>query len=62
MEWFFDGLGSEIISALIGALLGGTGMGIVCKIKYRKNIQKQKANDNANQTQIGGITNINGKE
>ena len=56
MEWFFDGLGTEIIIVIISYFLGGmTGyaMGI------NKNVQKQKARDNATQVQIGG--NKNGK-
>lgn len=53
MEWFFDGLGTTIISLIIGLLTGGS-------IGYRKGIkksnkvnQKQKAGDNASQIQIG---------
>lgn len=59
----FDGIGTEIISCIIGLLFGGAGgIGIGYKIAINKNKQKQKARDNANQTQIGSITNINGKE
>ena len=44
MEWFFDGLGTEIISLLIGILLGGvTG--------YKIGINKQKAGKNSKQVQ-----------
>lgn len=44
MEWFFDGLGTEIISLLIGGLIGGvTG--------YKIGISKQKAGKNSKQVQ-----------
>lgn len=56
MEWFFDGIGTEIVAVIISLILGGT-MGYV--IGVNKNIQKQKARDNGIQVQIGG--NKNGK-
>lgn len=47
MEWFLDGLGTEIISLLIGGLIGGvTGY----KIGIIKNSNKQKIENNSNQT------------
>lgn len=54
LEWFFDGLGTEIISIIIGFVIGGfSGYNIGIK----KNItQHQKAKDNANQVQIGRIS------
>lgn len=58
MEWFFDGIGTELIAALIGALVGGGtgyGIGVVCTKNKMK--QKQKAGDNANQKQIGQVNN-----
>lgn len=57
MEWFFEGLGT----ALIGLLIGATGGGAVgYRIGINKSIrQKQKAGNNAQQTQIGN--NYNGK-
>lgn len=56
----FDGIGTELISLAVGAVIGGfTGYKIGVK---NKNKQKQKARDNSNQIQIGSITNINGKE
>lgn len=57
-EWFFDGIGTEIISLIVGLIVGGFG-------GYKigsKNKQKQIARDNANQNQIGSINNINGKK
>ena len=51
MEWFFDGIGTEIISIIISFLVGGT---VGYSIGINKNNQKQKARDNANQIQIGG--------
>ena len=65
MECFkelFSAIGTELISAIIGLLVGGVGGGA---IGYRMAIknkarQKQIAGDKGNQIQIGGI-NINGK-
>ncbi len=57
MEWFFDGLGTAIITLVIGLFVGG-GVGY----KFGSNKQKQKARNNSTQTQIGSINNINGKE
>lgn len=53
MEWIFNGIGTAIISGLIGIVLGGSVgyyIGIQTTIK-----QKQKARDNAEQNQIGQI-------
>jgi len=58
MEWIFDGIGTEIISALIGMLVGGgAGYGIGVVVTKNKIKQKQKAGDNANQVQIGQMNN-----
>lgn len=57
MEWIFNGIGSEIISAVIGLLIGGVG-GYSIAIRKTNNM-KQKAKNNANQTQVGEI-NYNG--
>ena len=43
MEWFFDGLGTEIVSLLIGGILGGV-------IGYKIGIS-QKAGKNSRQVQ-----------
>ena len=57
---FFDGIGTELISIVIGLIVGAVGGSFV---GYRigvksNNRQKQKAKDNAKQIQIGSITNI----
>ena len=52
-EWFFDGLGSQIIGIFIGLIFGG-GIGGFAGFKIGAK-QKQKARDHANQTQIGVI-------
>lgn len=57
MEWVFNGIGSDIISAIIGLIIGGIG-GYYLGVK-KTNKMKQKAGNNANQTQIGEI-NSNG--
>ena len=58
-EWIFDGIGTELISLLIGAVFGGTaGYRIGSKNKIK---QKQKAGDNAKQIQIGSV-NYNGDQ
>jgi membrane protein YqaA with SNARE-associated domain len=53
MEWFFDGLGTAIITLIVGFVCGGT-VGYHIGIKKNKIVQKQKAKDNAQQIQIGG--------
>lgn len=57
ISWIFSGIGTEIISLIIGGLIGGT-VGYKIGVK-NKNIQKQKARDNASQTQIGSVNNVN---
>ena len=62
LQELFSKIGTELISAIIGLLVGGTGG---CVIGYRMAIknnfkQKQVAGDNVNQTQTGSI-NINDK-
>lgn len=54
MEWFFDGIGTAIISSIVSLIIGGS---IGYKIGINKNIQKQKAGDNSTQIQIGGNSN-----
>ena len=57
LEWIFDGIGTELISLLIGAVFGGTaGYKIGSKNKIK---QKQKARDDSKQIQIGSV-NYNG--
>ena len=52
MEWLFEGLGKVIVGFLI-SFAGGGAVGY--RIGLKKNTQqKQKAKNNATQTQIGG--------
>ena len=55
IKWIFDGIGTAIITFVLGLFLGGA----VCyKIAIRKAVkQMQKAGDNSSQTQIGEIQN-----
>lgn len=58
MEWIFDGIGTAIISGIVGAIVGGTAG---YRIGIHKNIsvkQNQKAGDNSNQIQIGNIKDV----
>ncbi|HCE53636.1 MAG TPA: hypothetical protein DER05_00980 [Lutibacter sp.] len=53
MEWFFDGLGTAIITLIFGLLSGGA-IGYRIGIKKTNKInQKQTAKDNASQIQVG---------
>lgn len=52
MEWVFDGIGTAIISAILGLLLGGAA-GYRIGVKKTSIRQVQKAGDKAHQTQIG---------
>ena len=48
-EWFFDGIGTEIVSLIIGIIVGGL---VGYKMGIKKNgIQKQIASDYAKQEQ-----------
>lgn len=59
LEWIFDGIGTELISLLIGAVFGGAaGYKIGSKNKIK---QKQKAGDDSKQIQIGSV-NCNGDQ
>lgn len=59
MEWFFDGIGTAIITGIVGILVGG---GVGYRIGRNTIKQKQKARSNSVQTQIGqNITNNGGK-
>lgn len=60
MDWIFSGIGTEIISAIIGLIIGSIGgykIGVRNKIK-----QVQKAGDNSNLSQTGSIINNNGHQ
>jgi hypothetical protein len=52
MEWFFSGLGTTIISFVLGMTSGGI-IGYRIAIN-KKSKQKQKAGNNSQQIQIGG--------
>ena len=53
MEWFFSGLGTAIVTLIVGFLTGGA-VGYRVGIKKKNTTkQKQKARDNASQIQIG---------
>jgi hypothetical protein len=57
MEWIFDGIGTAIVSGLIGMGIGGcVGYYIRMQVTIK---QKQKARDNAQQSQIGQINDGN---
>jgi biopolymer transport protein ExbB/TolQ len=52
IQWVFDGIGTAIVSTILGLIVGG-----ICgyKIGIKKSIvkQKQKAGNNSTQVQIG---------
>ncbi len=53
MEWIFSGIGTAIITFIVGLISGGAAgykIGINKKITTK---QKQKAGDNSSQIQIG---------
>lgn len=53
MEWFFDGLGTAIITLIVGLITGGAvGYRIGIKKVNRVN-QKQSAGNNSSQFQVG---------
>ena len=54
MEWFFNGLGSQIVTIIITMLISGSIGGMIgYKIGIKKSIrQYQKAGDNSKQEQL----------
>ena len=57
IQWIFDGIGTELISVIVGLIVGG---GVGCCVGYRigtknKVKQIQKAQDNAKQNQTGAV-------
>jgi hypothetical protein len=52
LKWIFDGIGTELISLVVGLLIGG-GVGFKIGINKKSIKQKQKAGDNSTQIQIG---------
>ena len=60
LEWIFDGIGTELISLIIGAAFGGAaGYKIGSKNKIKQN---QKAGDNSKQVQIGSVNEYGDKQ
>lgn len=59
MEWIFSGIGTSLVSAIIGLAVGGS-VGYKIGLKTRIK-QKQQAGDNSNQSQIGNIV-VNGNK
>lgn len=60
MDWIFSGIGTEIISVIIGIIIGGIGgykIGVRNKVK-----QEQMAGDNSNLSQTGSVINNNGHQ
>ena len=58
MEWYswvFDGIGTAIVSAILGLVLGGIGGFAIGRKSKSKQIQK--ANNNANQRQSADVDN-----
>ena len=56
MEWIFDGIGTAIVTFILGLLVGGsTGYKIAINKKSIKQKQKQKAGNNSRQIQIGEV-------
>jgi hypothetical protein len=52
MEWIFDGIGTAIITLIVGLLSGGAA-GYRIGINKNSAKQKQKAGNNSSQIQIG---------
>lgn len=52
ISWFFDGLGTELISLFIGAIGGGV-IGYRVGKQRNKNVQKQYAGERSDQYQEG---------
>ncbi|MBM6930453.1 hypothetical protein H5999_05240 [[Clostridium] spiroforme] len=54
IQWIFDGIGTEVISLIVGLIVGGVS-GYKIGVRNKAN-QKQQARDHATQTQKGNIT------
>lgn len=51
MEWLFDGIGTSLVTFVLGLIFGGTaGYKIAVKRSVKQN---QTAGDNSNQFQVG---------
>jgi len=53
MDWLFNGLGTAILTLIIGLLTGGAVGYKICINKNIKIKQRQKSRDNSSQIQIG---------
>jgi len=58
ISWIFDGIGTQIISVIVGLIIGGAGGGFVgYRIGSKNKIkQNQKAGNNSDQVQIGNVS------
>lgn len=57
-SWIFDGVGTAIITFILGLFTGGSaGIFVGIKISKKKNRISQKGRDNLQQTNIGEIVN-----
>lgn len=52
ISWIFDGIGTAVISGIVGILLGGT-VGYKIGVKKTKIRQSQRAGKNSSQIQVG---------
>ena len=52
ISWIFDGIGTAIVTGLVGLLLGGT-VGYKIGVKKTKIRQSESAGKNSSQIQIG---------
>jgi hypothetical protein len=52
MEWIFDGIGTALVTLILGLLTGGA-VGYKIGINKNKVKQSQKAGNNSSQIQIG---------
>ena len=52
ISWIFDGIGTAIVTGLVGLLFGGT-VGYKIGVKKTKIRQSQRAGKNSSQIQIG---------
>ena len=59
VNWVFEGIGTEIIAAIIGMIIGGIGGFAIGKHTTSK--QKQKAGDSSKQTQAFTVDNGDAK-
>lgn len=58
VEWIFDGIGTEIVSLILGAGIGGF-IGFKIGVNRKITKQVQKGGRGTKQTQISGSTQVN---